>query len=366
MVSEKAFKALSESSEGIVPQTAQSQEQPKNEDKERKRRLRSSMIKLGSLTVFAFVVILFATIAWFSMSKEVGAEGVGVKVAAEHFEISMLANSKDSIFKNPYHIAVHEESALYWQMTPTNNLINYNEPVYDENNKMTAPGDRGIHPGTEGVISFIVTPKVDNLNLSFNFEIIGYKALYNDVNNTPDISTDDELEMKKLSELPNNEVGAAHNLINGHILLFENRTETIENGNTVITYSDPILSDEDMKRTFNRSISGKNSPEQINIYWVWPNTLSTLVDASPSGITTKPFTYGDAYARIVKNIEDFPQYYLKGTASDDHIDAENDIAPNYEIYGDMYDQGDNEIGMRVHYLLIKLSVTEGTAGGGGS
>ncbi len=121
----------------------------------------------------------------------------------------------------------------------------------------------------------------------------------------------------------------------------------------------------------NRTVRGKNQETQIDIYWVWPNTLSKLVNASASGVTEVPFCSDNdayecnSYTKIIENIESYPNYYLKGTSSEDTITASN-IGAHYISYGDMYDQGDNEIGMRVHYLLIKLSVTERTTRGGGS
>lgn len=97
---------------------------------------------------------------------------MGVKSASSNFEITNISGSKEGIFTDPYHVAVHEEEALYWQMTATNNLINYNEPTYDENDEMTDPGDQGLHPGTEGVISFnvsddnVVMPKYPYVNVN--------------------------------------------------------------------------------------------------------------------------------------------------------------------------------------------------------
>lgn len=293
------------------------------------------------------------------MNRDVGTSGMGVKSASSNFEITNISGSKEGIFTDPYHVAVHEEEALYWQMTATNNLINYNEPTYDENDEMTDPGDQGLHPGTEGVISFNVTPRVDSIDLTFDFEIIGYQASKDE---------DDELVMTKLSDVSGGDGNVAQNLLNGHILLFEHRSGTA--GNYV--YSTPICSNEQMHRIMNRTVTGKNSATQIDIFWVWPNTLSTLVDASASGISTVPFCvdndvfHYDSYTAITGNIESYPHYYLKGASSSDTIDAEDDIGTHYLSYGDMYDQGDNEIGMRVNYLLVKLSVTERTAGGGGS
>ena len=61
-MSAKAFDALSKSSDvSSVPQTAQSQVHDYDEAKVRKRRLRSSLIKMGALAVFAFIVWIFAT-----------------------------------------------------------------------------------------------------------------------------------------------------------------------------------------------------------------------------------------------------------------------------------------------------------------
>lgn len=329
----------------------------KTQDRDVKKRRRAALSKMVILLAFTVLVWLFLTIAWFTMNRDVGTSGMGVKSSSSNFEITNISGSKEGIFTDPYHVAVHEEEALYWQMTATNNLINYNEPTYDENDEMTDPGDQGLHPGTEGVISFNVTPRVDSIDLTFDFEIIGYQASKDE---------DDVLVMTALADLSDNVGVTPQNLLNGHILLFEERTETTTSGTTTVTYSKPILSDDDMHRVVNRTITGKNTPTLINIYWVWPSTLSTLVDAtSYSGITTEPFTSGTSYTAITKNVTTYPQYYLKGASSESTVTAAG-IAEHYDVYGDMYDQGDNDIGMLVHYILIKLSVTEGTAGGGGS
>ena len=331
-------------------------------DEEGRKKVLANLIKTMSMVIIALALLIFVGIAWFTMNENVGTSGMGVKVAGQNFEISMLSGSSDGIFKDPYHIAVHEDEALYWGMTSTNNLINYNEPVEHEDPEPDDPGDQGIHPGKEGVISFIVTPMTDSVTLDFDFEIIGYQASYNDVNNTPDNDKDDELVMTALSDLPGGDGIAAQNLLNGHILLFEHRTGTA--GNYV--YSTPICSNAQMHRIMNRTITTQT---QIDIYWVWPNTLSTIVDVRSAGITTVPFcqdndSFGyDSYTAITNNVTTYPNYYLKGVTG---TVSTSDIAIYYTSYGDMYDQGDNEIGMRVNYILIKLSVTEGTAGGSGS
>lgn len=319
-----------------------------------------SFIKLVSIGMCIVAAVLISTFSWFTRNSDVSTTGMGVKVGGQNFEVTMLSNSRDGIFKDPYHIAVHDDSALYWKMTATDNLVNYNEYSDEEH-----PGDLGIHPGAEGVISFNVIPRTDSIALDFDFEIIGYQASYNDVNSTPDDVDDDELVMTPLSD-PGTDGAAAQNLLNGHILLFEHRSGTA--GNYV--YSTPICSNAQMQRIMHRTVTGRDTENLVNIYWVWPNTLSTIVDASASGITTAPFCQDNdtfnynSYTAITTNIESYPQYYLKGASSGDSITA-SQMGAHYLAYGDMYDQGDNEIGMRVNYILIKLSISEGTAGGGG-
>jgi hypothetical protein len=322
-----------------------------------------NLVLLG--TAVAVVIIGVLTMAWFSNNTKVNGTNMSVTVQGTNYEITMLAPGSDGIFKD-WHDKVHDGNAMYWQMTASNNLINYN-PYVDEDD----PGDLGIRPGSWGVISFYVNPKVASVNLNFDIELIGYQS-YTDDKET-DTKEDDEIVMTALSDLEDHAGDIPLNLLNGHILFFENRTPVTVTDETTITYSKPILSNADMHRVLNRTIySNDVTSQRIDIYWVWPNTLSTLVDArSYAGITTIPFCENDAenedysYTAIVKNIQDYPQYYLKGASSSDNIDAEA-IAARYDIYGDMYDQGDNEIGMRVHYLMIRLTVTEGTAEGGGS
>lgn len=62
IVSAKAYETLSKSNELTpVSEAAQSPEQRNDDEKERKKRIRDTLIKFGSLAVFAFIVWVFAT-----------------------------------------------------------------------------------------------------------------------------------------------------------------------------------------------------------------------------------------------------------------------------------------------------------------
>ena len=94
IVSAKAYEALSKSNElTIADETAHSPKQKNDVDeKERKKRLKGSLSKFGSLAVFAFVVWIFATISWFSSNSTVSGNGMGVSVASPPFELEVRGN----------------------------------------------------------------------------------------------------------------------------------------------------------------------------------------------------------------------------------------------------------------------------------
>ena len=77
-MSAKAFDALSKSSDvSKNPQTAQSQGSSDSQEKNQNVvAARKNLVRVGSLAVLAFVVWLFATIAWFTSNKDVGGSGM--------------------------------------------------------------------------------------------------------------------------------------------------------------------------------------------------------------------------------------------------------------------------------------------------
>ena len=150
-----------------------------------------------------------------------------------------------------------------------------------------------------------------------------------------------------------------------------------------------------------KSYTGIGTKNQVDIYWVWPNTLSNIVDATSCEkmvVIETPFTSGNDYSAIVTNIETYPEYYLKmdgenstngsGTNTGNSSGSSNTgnssgssngsgttgpgevsravIARDYDIYGDYYDQADNDIGMGVNFILLKMSVSENPTSSSGS
>ena len=267
------------------------------------------------LLAASFTVLVGAvTMAWFVSNSKVNGEKMSVMMQGGNFKISCRTDGTDGAYFDDYHSKVRDSSAIIWQMTQDYNMENYEE--IDPQNENV-----GIHPGSYGWITFYVTPLINSIDLDFEFEIVGYTA-----------TKDKNTQLITMAPLDPEESPAS--FLNGHILLFGNRTLV---GDEYV-YSDPILSNEDMKRT----LKGINYTGQaVNIYWVWPKTLSKLVDATSCEklvITEEPFTNtsGNDYAKIVENIVTYPQYYLKGFEADDEGEGENaltasEIATNYDI-----------------------------------
>ena len=322
------------------------QKQLSDLEEQRKKRKRS-LIKLGAMMIFTVLILIFTTIAWFTMNREAMAGSMAMDTAPMRYVIEPLSGG-NNIFQS-YHDEVKSDDALIWAMTSTANMDNYSET------------DKGIKPGSFGQISFYVRPSSSSINLDLSFEIKGYSCTETTDENTNE--TDIELEPVS-SDL--------QAYLTGHILLFGGRTETTDpqTGKKTYTYSDPILSANSLARVMrNRSFTKANEDTPVNIYWVWPKTLSTLIDATENDIVdTEPFCSDSEdddsdYKLVVANILAHPTYYFYNYTPPSGSSLSEDLmVEEYETYGEQYDGADNAIGMNVNYITLKMT-TEESAGG---
>ena len=286
-----------------------------------------NLILLGSATIVVLIGVL--TMAWFASNTAVKGTNMRVTVQGPNYEISCLTGGSDGLYYSNYHSKVKDTNALVWQMTSTNKMDNYGGT------------DAGIEPGSHGVISFWVTPKVKDLQLTFTLETVGYFSETND----------GVVTMNEISNV------SLKNYLNGHLLFFEDYDSPTG------YYSGLIASDSNMHRSFTKSFEDEevNTAVPVNIYWVWPKNLSNLVNAyDGANITTRPMfdTSGATYTAILDNISAYPQYYFKGSITD--ALSENYLKTNYATYGSLYDGADNDIGAGVEFLLLKMSVSDGS------
>lgn len=324
-----------------------SAEEIKAENEKRKR----TLIKFGLMTVLAAIILVFASIAWFTMNKDVGTSGMGVKTKGLSFDLITLSDddtNKNGVYYDPYHVAIQSnESESYdiWLVDSDSNMNNYANTGTDD-------GTLGIEPGSSGVLKFYIKP-YENVSITFTFQTIGYTAR---------TTTVGEQQTVSMTELPS-AAGNPACFLNGHVLLFE------DNNSTTNFYSGLIPTGADGKRSFTREFElngsydtdtdgdGTDDAYEVDIYWIWPETLDTLVFNSGSSATLvcdkdaavpQGETYND-YNKVVNNICSYPQYYLNNYSPTATYTESFLVGRNA-----MYNDADQEIGMNIDYVLLRL------------
>lgn len=391
-MSAKAYKALSKlSEESMSPQTAQSQEQKNDKEKERKRCLRGSLIKFGALAVFAFIVWIFATIAWFSGNDSVSAGGMGVRVGTSPFELKTVGYygyyddylpsdyvKKDSIINvadsgTRTELSTANGASIQWLITADNNAKNYITSSTKDDNK-------GIRPGTSGEMKFWVVPKEQQtITIRFKLEATPYKTNYkvdNDGNYifSSGASVPDEDPPISIATDPN--YANVRNYLNSHILFFKHRTEvTPQSGDSYYTYSDLISLGEEFDLVYDTTNSvytntltfdindGDLQEKPLSIYWVWPETLAEAIlpEAKQNSGNHAVCTDNE----IINKLKDNPSYFLKdyNAASDTDNTANSDLSKDiigqfYSRLSVEYNNADQEIGDNIGYIMLTLSAME--------
>ena len=322
--------------------------------KEKQNNRKRALIKLGAMGVITVIILIFATIAWFTMNREVGTSGMGVKSKGLSFELITLSGdntNKNGVYYDPYHTAIREnESEGYdiWLVDSGSNINNYSNTGTDD-------GTLGIEPGSSGTIKYYIKPYED-VTVTFTFQTIGYRA------HTTTVGGQETVSMTELSSA----AGRPACFLNGHILLFEGHDSY---------YTGLIPTGNDGKRVFSRFFEfggnydadtdgdGTDDAYEVEIHWIWPITLDTLVYNSNSAATMicdKDAVVGEGetndYNRVVNNICTYPQYYLNGYSTTTTYTETMLVGRNA-----MYNDADQEIGMNVEYVLLRLDAEAGTA-----
>ena len=313
---------------------------------------KKAIYNLVLLFVAVFVVLIgVLTMAWFTMNRETNSSGMGVKVKGKSFDLITLsgdATNKNGVYYSPYHTAIRSnegESYDIWLVDSGSNMNNYANTGTDD-------GTLGIEPGSSGVLKFYIKP-YENVSITFTFQTIGYTA------RTTTVGEQQTVSMTELSSAAGNPAC----FLNGHVLLFEDKD------NSTNKYSGLIPTDADGQRSFSREFElngtydtdtdgdGTDDAYEVDIYWIWPETLDTLVFNSGSSATLlcdkdaavpQGDTYND-YSKVVNNICSYPQYYLSNYSPTATYTESFLVGRNA-----MYNDADQEIGMNIDYVLLRL------------
>lgn len=331
-------------------------------EEERRKMKRAALIKMLIIGIFLGVVIIWGSIAWFSSNDTTTAGGMGVSVGTDSYQIFPITGNA-SIYEQYRLDEIKSNDALVWNMSENSNMINYNSAT-----------DEGIGPGSYGKIEFLVNPRDTSINLDLTFQIIGYTY-------TEESTDENTNEVTPESMTPVSPTMQGY--LTGHIFLFQSATPVYYTGTKKIKsyiYSDPILSGNSLQksilnRTFTKTDEDNDGELDDNIpvviYWVWPKTLSTLVDAASTNenVNIEPFCnwqseasdpeYDPSYDNIVSDIILNPAHYFY-IRDGETLDADDvdDIVGDYNTYGSKYDRVDNEIGRNVSFITLKMTTNE--------
>ena len=320
----------------------------KEKSAEEKRKQKKRVVKLGLMSILVALVLILASVAWFASNRENSAGGMAVQAAETDFMIEPLSNG-NNIYQD-YHDEVKSSDALIWAMTTDRNMENYDEDT-----------DKGIKPGSSGKISFYVKPGGTSVDLDLVFQITGYRC----TETTDENTNETHIQMTAVEQ-------DLQRYLAGHIFLFGGRTEITDQqtGKKSYIYSEPIVSTGGFTKVLeNKTYTKANENTPVNIYWVWPKTLSTLVNAtSNANVDIEPFCAdSDAadsdYKLVVGNILAHPTFYFYNyTPEEGTTLTENLIVREYEAYSDKFDGADNAIGMRINYITLKLTAEKSSGG----
>ena len=407
-MSAKAYEALSKSNELTpVSEAAQSPEQRNDDEKEQKKRIRGTLIKFGSLAVFAFIVWVFATISWFSSNSSVSGSGMGVSVGNGNFELRF---SGDNVGAKSYTagatingVTQYTASDIYGKVTPTSDFAydlgdgaetnisgtnyydtdgNHTEVILRLNQAYPADPkkDTGLNPGSEGEIQFWVVPKKSGtFTVKFSFELLGYTADQSDtvplnVNSLTKIPSAAPVyegtpttEQQKLIDTVNAQI-QAERYLNTHILFFKGTYNSSDgkwyyNGADAFV-NDDMLTDGSFSITFTDAVA--DTPYEVRIKWVWPNTLKQMIFVSGEGeaesITDNSTAIAqiqqfacDNYSTLLKDVSD--RTLMMTHNNESNTDTFNTTAAtnNLETLSRGYNKADSEIGKNVNYMLLVMT-----------
>ena len=309
-------------------------EKADSEDEKKKRKL--LIIKIIPVAVLAFILIA-VSLAWFTIDKALDLDSFGMKSVDSPFELKTVGSADtlqvDILDSNDYskvsddsNITSDENNRIYWLLDDESGLKN------------------GINPGSHGKLTFYVVPKQSGeMEIKFKLGITGYVEK----------KSGDSISYEKITD------ENVTSFLNGHIMFFEKYDENNHR------YSD-FLSDETFTRTFKDC--KVDVPQEVNVFWVWPNTLGQILMKSTDENLTEKNVLFDDYSKERLSFAEYIKGNISLFLSGDADKEQNKTVIEKILNGDkystaqlsslssMYNDADEKIGTKVQYILVELNV----------
>lgn len=342
-----------------------------NSRAEAEKKRRSSLIKLGSVMILAFIVWVFSSIAWFSMNKDVTGSGMSISTTAGLFE---LKTSGSEGLYDDYITRIDNEYSDGSQTTPSSpklilQLTNDNqmENLWKKNTppsqgdlddiKQIESTQYGLSPGDCGVLKFSIVPVYEDsesFNVLIKPVISCYKTEYytaNDTGHTPGHQKDSITAM----DPSNTAEAAAIGFTNTHISMYYMADENNDDVDEM-----HLISDEGFV------VNNITSETVVEIYWFWPKELINILnldieDMDSSGaaeLRKELFASPDDYLEKINVSDDFSSIVISesGTESARNTKAQEIVnsPTTYSYYSNRYNNADQTIGDKVGYIMVEI------------
>ncbi|MDD7518166.1 hypothetical protein [Ruminococcus flavefaciens] len=366
--------------------SASSEGGTKDQSAEKKRNQKKSLIKLAMLGILLVIVIIIGSLGWFTANRAVETSGMGVKSAALPFDIATKgANVRNSTVMNaqkPEYTAgtsldVNNSEGTYYvgdSLLLRFDPARQDDPQTDEDESI--PPD--ISPGSSGELSLYVIPKTnESQKVKVSLNVVAFAEI-DDMDNSGEkkiIEIKDASDFaSKANAVKNSEAAnddakyvSAANYLKGHILFFGGEGN-ISNGaeNTWYYYTKPYA-----ERMFEQTVAAGNEGKAVKvpIYWMWTNTLGqialqTNTNNLRNGIPVVQETEVNLKDETVTDKESILAYLKTNKASvfsgtetiTDEMIYAADISENFELLSKQYNSADYEIGTRIAYFMIDVTV----------
>lgn len=321
------------------------------ENNKRKKRL----IRLSILLALVMLVLIFSTIAWFTMNKDVMSGSMAIKTGGSPFELKTTGDTglydgflDETVPGYGSETTTASSASIKWKLTKnsseTNNLYDGTSTLDLREITRRDSSDYGLKPGDAGTLKFSIVPNVPGeMNIKLKLDVIGYEA---------EFELEDDVYYKKVGPLTLVTNETVNHFLASHIYFFYKDSEN----NKHIIGSDG----------FNVSASGET---EVTLYWVWPATLKEILDESIEDLDDT-----GASNEVKRLFFEHPEYFLKTVGSESFEDivvpsmedkAAQDAAiaeklvlvygRNYTEYGAMYNDADQAIGDNINYILVDLT-----------
>lgn len=372
---------------------------------------KKQVVKFGSLMVLTVIILIFATIAWFTMNREVGTSGMSMTTATMPFEIAttgtLVRNQEQFESVRPNYTEGYI-SGIYKTSQNTDSLMlrftpNEDDPETEEDESEVPD----IGPNSNGELNLYIIPKRDgDIDAYIDLNIVSFKTVKVDDEDVLIEITDDLTSDPNLTSTQIDDCKEAAEYLKGHIMFFQG----ISPSPATYSYVTPVI---DGKIHFHQDDAVTGTAYKVPIYWTWPNTLGQIAlktnaldlrDGTPvvqettsTGTSSNPtdkalvlkylkdnkdIVFKDldtsvfSTEELIASMTDEQQTaystletdeekaeYLEANANIDNcVDNAIDNADtrkNFDFLSDGYNTADFSIGTNLDYFLIEVSVSSG-------